>query len=171
MNKADQKSQAIADNQARKDAEKHSVDLADILPFFRVDGLSMNQCKVLAACYLPGAGQMTKVQKAAIAGVDPKTWYNIIRTPKFQAALALKGRQIINVKAPVLLEVHMQDAIGEDRQSRRELLQQCGILDKQQSPGTPQQVVNVTILQQEREKKLERGMSRLGWDNKVVVND
>lgn len=171
MTKADQKSQAIADNQARKDAENHSVELADILPFFRVDGLSMNGCKVLAVCYLPGAGQLTQVQRAAIAGVHPKTWYNIVRTPKFQAALAAKGRQVINVKAPVLLEAHVQDALGEDRQSRRELLQQCGILDKPRPANASQQVVNVTILQQERQDKLQRGMSRLGWDNKVVVND
>lgn len=156
MTAADKKSQRIADDFARQQVEKYVPEFADIEPFFRVKGLTSKQCKVLAVCYLPNASDLTIPQKAAIAGVSVRSWYNITRLPKFLEAMASKGREIIGTKVPSLLRTHISNAISDDGDSldRRLMLQQVGVLDKPQvATGATQTVIiqNGEVVERKKE--------------------
>lgn len=169
MNRADKESHEIADQAARQDVKKEHPELPDVLPFFRVKGLSSTQCKVLAVCFLTARQAITVKCQAEMAGVNPKTWWYTVRLPKFLDALAVKSRELIGTKVPALVDVHIEDALIDDRAARRDLLQQYGILDRPQPANALTQIVNVTVLEKERHEKLGRGLNRFGVE--VVTDD
>lgn len=182
MNEADQKSQAIADEFARQDRKKKErSDLADTI--YQIARtlpsdlgtpavLKVLACKVLAMAY-----DLNITQWCKEAGISRPTWYTTHARPRFgedctRVAKICLGPQAIEVTQAMIRKAKYgsKDGLG-DVSAQLAITRQVAVIDKPQPANAPQQVVNVTILQQEREDKLERGMGRLGWANKVVVHD
>lgn len=129
---------------------------------------TLKRRKMLACHFLTHCDELSVTNKCLVAGVGRTEWYRVTQKPEFSTDLVKLTVEIKGHYAPVIMKRFMRNAIeggkeGDgDTRAQIEYLRDVGVLSKPESGKSGDQIVNVTVIQAEREEKLGRGLNRFG---------
>lgn len=144
MNKQDKKSQRIADNQFRKDAQrveqlKLGGDIAQIAKSLDKSLGPYSVRKVLACKILMGSYELSITEWCDLAEIARGTWYNVHAKPGFGEACVGVAKTIFGPRAIEVTQALVrkalrgsQDGLG-DVTAQTKILQQVEVVDREDS--------------------------------------
>lgn len=160
-------------NESKNISEMYDVDpqLLDengvIKAFIKYEGLSVKQRRLLSLLSLRASNNLSITDRCKIAGITNQSWYNFMADDKFcKAVKEISPKQIGLKYIPGTIHAIGFKATRGDIPAAKLLFDTVGFTGQSQKSGD--QIVNVTVIQAEREDKLGRGLNRFGY---VKVDD
>ncbi len=129
---------------------------------------TLKRRKMLAVHLLKNCDELNVTDRCLVAGVGRTEWYRQTQMPEFSAdlvklAIAYKGHYAPKILKRFIRNAEVGGKEGDgDTRAQIEYLRDVGVLSKPESGSKGDNVVNVTVIQAEREEKLARGLSRFG---------